>query len=97
MNKDPKLNAPRLAEELFEKTGKKVHSDIVRRMLNESGYNGGVPRKNPYINDVNRKKRLLFAKEYISKEETCWKTVIFADESKFNIFGSNGRKLIGMA
>ena len=47
VNKDPKLSAPRLAAELFKETGKKVHSDTVRRMLNESGYNGRVPRKKP--------------------------------------------------
>ena len=38
--------------------------------------------------------RLIFAKEFISKEQIWWNDVIFADESKFNIFGSDGRKII---
>ena len=42
---------------------------------------------------MNQKKRLIFAKEFISKEQ-IWNDVIFADESKFNIFGSDRRKMI---
>ncbi|GFX31428.1 transposable element Tcb2 transposase [Trichonephila clavipes] len=37
------------------------------------------------------KKRLSFAKEHISKPESFWNTVIFSDESKFNLYRSDGQ------
>ena len=91
---DPKGSAIKLAAELFQESGKKVHPDTVRRVLKNHGYNGRVPRRKPYINEVNRKKRLNFATDYVSKDQTWWNNVIFADESKFNLFGSDGRRTI---
>ncbi len=35
-------------------------------------------------------KCLTFAKEYVNKPSTFWKTVIFFNESKYNLFGSDG-------
>lgn len=94
IKKDPGLSAPKLTAELFEETRKKVHPDTVRRALKENGYNGRVARKKPYINEQNRKKRINFAKDYVCKAQSWWNDVIFADESKFNIFGSDGRKMV---
>jgi len=81
-----RLSATKLTSELYEEISKKVDPDTVHRALKESGYNGKVTRKKPFINKANRKKRLIFAKEFISKEQIWWNDVIFADESKFNIF-----------
>ena len=39
----------------------------------------------------NRKLRFSLAKSMISKPETYWNNVLFADESKFSIVGSDGR------
>ncbi|GFU13942.1 transposable element Tcb2 transposase [Trichonephila clavipes] len=39
-------------------------------------------------------KRLKFAKEHILKPQQFWNEVIFSDESKFNIFGSDGRRMV---
>jgi hypothetical protein len=33
---------------------------------------------------------LEFARAYVNKPIDCWETVLFTDESKFNIFGSDG-------
>ena len=47
-------------------------------------------KKRPYINEVNRKRRLQLAREHIERDESWWERILFADESKFNIFGWNG-------
>jgi transposase len=91
IKKNPRLSAPRLASELFEELHKKVSPQTIRKTIIEAGYNGRIARKKPFINERNRRKRVKFAKEYIKKPPTYWNDVVFADESKFNVFGSDGR------
>ncbi|XP_055614953.1 uncharacterized protein LOC129761263 [Toxorhynchites rutilus septentrionalis] len=47
--------------------------------------------KKPFISAKNKKKRLEYAQKYVVKPEEFWKYLIFTDESKFNIFGSDGQ------
>ena len=60
---NPRLSATKLTSELYEETSKKVH-----RALKED-YNNRIARKKPFINEANPKKRLIFVKEFISKEQ----------------------------
>ncbi|GFW90045.1 transposable element Tc1 transposase [Trichonephila clavipes] len=82
----------------FKKTGRSVSAETIRRVLIKAGYNGRVARKKPLIGKRNRVKRLKFAKEHILKRtksfQRFWNEVIFSDESKFNIFGSDGRRMV---
>ncbi|GFV20397.1 transposable element Tcb1 transposase [Trichonephila clavipes] len=48
----------------------------------------------PFISLQNQKERLEFAKTHKRKTDNFWKKVIFSDESKFNIFGSDGRRTV---
>ncbi|GFU89800.1 transposable element Tcb1 transposase, partial [Trichonephila clavipes] len=73
--------------------GRSVSAETVRRVLRKAGYNGRVARKRPLIGKRNRVKRLKFAKEHILKPQQFWNEVIFSDESKFNFFGSDGRRM----
>lgn len=50
-----------------------------------------VTRIKYFVNEINRNKRLEFAKEYANLPMEYWNRVILIDESKFNIFGSDGR------
>ncbi len=54
------------------------------------GYNACTAKQKPYISPVNVKKRLEFASKYQFAVETSWRDVIFADESQYNLFGSDG-------
>lgn len=88
---DPRVSAPKLTTDLKVFTGKEVNPETVRRAIRENGYNGRIARKKPFINEVNRRKRLDFAKLHELKDNNFWDTVLFTDESKYNIFGSDGR------
>lgn len=46
------------------------------------------------MNLRNRQIRLKFAKEHQNKDASWWEDVIFADESKYNLFGSDGRVMV---
>ncbi|GFU46693.1 transposable element Tcb1 transposase [Trichonephila clavipes] len=68
--------------------------DVRKFILRHAGYNSRVARKKPFISLQNQKKRLEFAKTHQLKTDNFWKKVIFSDESKFNIFGSDGRRTV---
>ncbi|GFT94606.1 transposable element Tc1 transposase [Trichonephila clavipes] len=74
--------------------GRSVSAEMVRRVLRKAGYNGRVARTKPLIGKRNRVKRLKSAKEHILRPQQFWNEVIFSDESKFNIFGSDGRRIV---
>ncbi|GBM34407.1 hypothetical protein AVEN_158005-1 [Araneus ventricosus] len=50
-----------------------------------------VARRKCFVNEGTRKARLDFAKSMLDKDISFWESPIFADESKFNIFGSDRR------
>lgn len=91
---NPKLSAPKLATEVKNQLGKSCSAETIRRVLREHDFNGRVARKKPFISKKNQQWRLAFAKEHISKDINFWSKVIFADESKFNIFGSDGQSYV---
>lgn len=37
---------------------------------------------------------MQFSKDYVDKDSNFWNKVIFSDESKFNVFGSDGRQMV---
>ncbi|GFU43876.1 transposable element Tc1 transposase [Trichonephila clavipes] len=91
---DPKISAPKIAASTSNTLARSVSAETARRVLRKAGYNGRVARKKPLIVKRNRVKRLKFAKEHILKPQQFWNEVIFSDECKFNIFGSDGRLMV---
>ena len=71
-----------------------ISEQTVRRRLHEIGLKGCVTRKKPYVNKVNRGKRLEYAKTYGEKPLGYWNYVLWSDESKFNLFGSDGKVMV---
>ena len=63
-----------------------ISEETVRRRLHEIGLKGRVTRKKPYVNKVNRGKRLEYAKTYREKPLGYWNNALWTDESKFNLF-----------
>lgn len=94
VRQNPKLSAPKISSDLENSIGKKVSPSTVRNVLRKEGFHGRVPRRKPLISPINRKKRLNFAKMHLNKDINFWQKVLFSDESKFNIFGSDGRTMV---
>ena len=51
-----------------------------------------VKRKKPYLRKKHRIAHIKFAKKYRSWTAEDWNKVIWSDESKFMIYGSDGRE-----
>lgn len=94
VKKNPRITAFQISESIKNSFGKDVYEDTIRKILKRDGYRARVARRKPYISEVNRKKRMDFAKEYINKPPEFWEHVLFSDESKFCVFGIKGRKLV---
>lgn len=66
----------------------------VRRRLREFGLMGRVARKKPFVSLKNRRARLEFARAHLNWTTAQWRRVFFTDESKFNMFGSDGKTYV---
>ncbi|GBM51579.1 hypothetical protein AVEN_824-1 [Araneus ventricosus] len=91
IRKNPTLSAVKLATELEKRFAIKVSPETVSRVIRSYGYNSRVARRKSFVNEGTRKVRLYFAKSMLDKDISFWESVIFVDESKFNIFGFAGR------
>ena len=94
VKRNPRLSAPKIAAQLELEIGKKVHPETIRRVLRGANFHGRVARNKPFLKNIHKRKRLLFAKEHLEKDKTWWNRVIFSDESKFNIYSSDGRIIV---
>ncbi|CAK9820145.1 Transposable element Tc1 transposase [Anthophora quadrimaculata] len=90
VQKNPRISAPKLVTMCNNMFNKTVSAETCRRILRSENFHGRAARKKPFINKINRAKRLAFAKEYVNKSNSFWQKVIFSDESRFNIFGCDG-------
>ena len=88
---DPKISGPKLAEQVNNEMGKQMPPKTISRILNKQGFKSTIAKKKPFISKHNRKKRLAFARKHASKDQAFWNSILWSDESKFNLFGSDGR------
>ena len=72
VKQNPQLCAPRLISEVLQESSRKVLAETIRKTLRQTGYNGRVARKKLFINEVNRRKRINFAKELIPMDKSWW-------------------------
>ena len=87
---NPRSSTTAAAKELVESFGLSLTSQTIRNRLHEANLHGRIPRNKPYISPINRKKRLEWAKKYVDKPQEFWDSVIWSDESKFNLFCTDG-------
>lgn len=70
-----------------------ISERTIQRALHEEGYFGRVGLRKPFISDVNKKKRLSWARERLSWVKD-WRFVIWSDESRYELCGSNRRQWV---
>ena len=84
--KNPFVSAQNLSVDTATSSGTIVTAQTIRNILHSTTIYGRAARKKPFINDINRRKRLGFAKVYVNKPTKFWKNCIFSDESKIQHF-----------
>ena len=89
-----RFTSSHLKREWEQSSGVTSSARTVRRRLDDVGLFGRVARKKPLLTDRHRQLRLQWAKERKNWGIDQWYKVIRSDESKFNLFGSDGRVYI---
>lgn len=92
--KDRFLSARKIANKFNMETGNTISYATVIRRLEKAGLHARIPARKPLISLKNRRKRLQFAKEHHVWNQAKWNSVFFSDESKFNLFGNDGKKYV---
>uniref|UniRef100_A0A8R1HRX9 Transposable element Tcb1 transposase n=2 Tax=Caenorhabditis japonica TaxID=281687 RepID=A0A8R1HRX9_CAEJA len=66
----------------------------IRRRLQANGLHGRRPVRKPFISEKNRRARVAWARAHLNWGRAEWAKHIWSDESKFNMFGSDGNTWI---
>lgn len=92
--KDRFTTATAISKNVKSNFGINVSRHTVSRRLNEKCLFSRVPSTKPFISKKNKASRKKFATEHVTWTEEQWGCVHFSDESKFNLFGSDGRRYV---
>ncbi|TFY81292.1 hypothetical protein EWM64_g2724 [Hericium alpestre] len=69
-----------------------LHPTTVRRMFIRLGLYGRVHWHKPFLSKIHRHKRRIWAESHVDWTLKDWQQVVFSDESKFNLWFSDGRR-----
>lgn len=86
--------APEIRAEINKTLSKAISTSLVKSRLVEKGYFGRVAVRKPLLRPANRRKRLIFAQKYKNWTMDQWKSVLWTDESKFELFGNKRRQYV---
>uniref|UniRef100_A0A1I7WIJ5 DDE_3 domain-containing protein n=1 Tax=Heterorhabditis bacteriophora TaxID=37862 RepID=A0A1I7WIJ5_HETBA len=85
-------NIDRIIRPLIEGNRRLTARDIHNEM--KVGLNERVARKKSLVSLKNLRTRVAFAREHLTWSTADWTKVLFSDDSKFNCFGSDGKKYV---
>ena len=91
---DVRKSAVAIKNELKENYDSDIHVSTVKRLLISYGLHGRRPTKKPLISAKNKKLRIAFAKRHKLWTNSEWSSILWSDESKFNLVSSDGIKYI---
>lgn len=89
-----KLTAPQIAAEFNSNRATSISVSTVKSRLRSAGMNGRIAAKKPLLREINRRKRLQWAREHKNWSVNDWRRVLWTDESKFELFGSKRRVFV---
>ena len=91
ITKEVKKNPLIIAQQVKENFCLPISITQIKSRINKSNIYGRISKNRLYISKVNALKRLNFAKKHYNKSVSFWKSIIWSDESKFEL-NSNKRK-----
>ncbi len=75
--------------------GKPLSSTTIRSYIHKCQLKLYCAKRKPYVNSVQKRRRLLWARRHLGWTITQWKRVLWSDESVFQVFfGRNGHRVL---
>ncbi len=74
--------------------GQPVSAQTIRLTLHQIGLHGCHPRRKPLLNMMHKKACKQFAEDKQTEDMGYWNHVLWSDETKINLFGSDGVKRV---
>ncbi|CAJ0938076.1 unnamed protein product, partial [Ranitomeya imitator] len=93
VKKNPFTTSTEVQNTLSE-VGVSVSKSTVKRRLHDSKYKGFTSRCKPFINTKNRQARVKFAEKHLKKPAQFWKSILWTDETKINLYQNDGKKKV---
>uniref|UniRef100_A0A8C5MJ28 Transposase n=1 Tax=Leptobrachium leishanense TaxID=445787 RepID=A0A8C5MJ28_9ANUR len=78
----------------LQEVGVCVSQSTIKRRLHQSEYRGFTTRCKPLVSLKNRKARLEFAKQHLTKPSQFWNKILWTDETKINLYQSDGKSRV---
>jgi transposase len=89
-----RISSSKIKAEFQKKLAVTISEMAIKRRAHEIELYGRVARKKPYVNVINRTERIKYAQTCLQHRLGFWNHVIWSDESKFNLFGSDGKVMV---
>ncbi len=89
-SKNRRMSAASIALEVAEVEGQLVSAQTIRHTLQQVGLHGRRPRRKPLLKLAHKKACKQFAEDNLAKSMNYWNHVLWSDESKVNLFDSDG-------
>ena len=93
LNKNRKTTIDELCENFTTSTSIEASPITIKQYLHKNNIYGRVGAKKPFVNAANKMKRLKWAKQKV-KWINEWENIIWSDESKFEVFGGDGKRYV---
>lgn len=93
-NENNRLSLRKMASKVEMLSGKKISYRSIKTYLNFLNIKAFSPIKKPLLSKKNIKKRYDCSKIWMQMSEEKVKKIIFSDESKFNLFSSDGKRSV---
>ena len=90
--KDWRRSAVSIAAEIEEVGGQPVSAQIIRRTQHQIGGHGCHPRRKPLLKTIHKKASKQSVEDMSIKHMDYLNYVLWSDEIKINLFGSDGFK-----
>ncbi len=88
------MSATSISAEVEGVGGPSVSAQTIRRTLQQIGLHGCRPRRKPRLKMMHKKACKQLAKDKQTKDMDYWNHVLWSDETKINLCGSDGVKLV---
>ncbi len=88
------MSAATITAEVEEVGGQPVSAQTIRCTLHQIGLHGCHPRRKPLLKIIHKKACKQFAEDKQTDDVDYWTHVLWSDETKLNLFGSDGVKRV---